>query len=635
MSAPTLLIIGRPNVGKSTLFNFWVGHRLAIESKIPGTTRDFLEQEITIQNTKIILKDTAGLDQATDDILLQKAFTQIQPQIQTADLILFLVSAKDGLNPQDQKVADLLRKSKTPVLLTAAQADNKNRQQIAQSDFHSLGFDTPLPFSVKQSSGLKTLEQAILKKLPKKTPSKSKSKPHVILLHGQDSKKKLDRTTPQNEDHWFEWLKTELEKHNFKVDNPLIPHNWEKGFDGWEAEIDKIEITSNTILVGHSSGTAFWIKWLQKHKKLVKALFLIAPFKINPGETKKFTPSIIDLGTFDFDPILPSLIKNGTVIFTSENDRYREFHHLPEFKTALNAKIIPLPNRGHFDLKDFPQNNQFPELLDAILETQKPQISPAIRLALIGRPNVGKSSLTNQLLNQDRAIVSDIPGTTRDLLELPFTHKDQNFTLIDTAGLRRPGKRKSSLEFFSVDRTKKAIDHADVVGLVLDSHESVTKPDLALAKQVLDSGRALFFIANKWDLLEPDQKELLQTQLPDALQIFAHAPIITTSAETGLRTTQILDIASELYSRLHTHVKTSHLNTLFKNTAEILFMAQKNTNPPLFDVSIRGSKIPHFSFKRRIENQLRDKLSFAGIPIKWVWTPKAKWTKFAKKVKKT
>lgn len=634
MQAPTLLIIGRPNVGKSTLFNFWVGHRLAIESKIPGTTRDFLEQEIQIQNTKILLKDTAGLDQATDDILLQAAFTQVQPQIQSADLILFLVSAKDGLNPQDTQVASLLRKSKTPVLLAAAQADNKNRQNIAQSDFHSLGFDTPLPFSVKQNSGMSALETTILTKLPKKSPSKPSKKPHVIILHGQSSKEKPDRKAPQNEDHWLLWLKTELEKHNFKVDNPLVPNEWEKGFADWETEINKLTITPDTILIGHSAGAAFWIKWLQKHQKPVKALFLIAPAKVSDSKDAK-TPAHLDLCTFNFDPILPSLIKNGTTIFVSDTELPRRLKTIPEFEKALKTKAITFPNRGHFTLKGSPKNKKNPELLDAILQVQKPKTSSAIRLALIGRPNVGKSSLTNQLLKEERALVSDIPGTTRDLLELPFTHKNQAFTLIDTAGLRRPGKRKSSLEFFSVDRTKKAIDHADVVGLVLDSHEGVTKPDFALAKQVLDSGRALFFIANKWDLLEPDQKELLQTQLPDALQIFAHAPIITTSAETGLRTTQILDIASELHSRLHTHVKTSHLNTLFKNTAEILFMAQKNTNPPLFDVSIRGSKIPHFSFKRRIENQLRDKLPLAGIPIKWVWTPKAKWTKFAKKVKKT
>ncbi len=631
MSAiPKILILGRPNVGKSTLFNYWVGHRLAIESDIAGTARDFITHRVEFGGQSAWLVDTAGFEDATSDHLLQLALKKTRTEIATADVILFLVSAADGVQPLDIQIARLVQKSGRPFVLAATKADNSARQQTAKQDFFQLGLDEPLPISVKQSVNLDELERQLLEKIAELP--KPNSRPHVVILHGQESCEKPNRRAPQNEDHWLGWLKQELEKRGYRVDNPLISREWEAGYADWTKIIDKLKIAEQSILVGHSAGAAFWSRWLAENHQKVKKLFLIAPAKIINRELQGKNPAHLDLMDFDFDPDLSKMITGGTTIFISDNDKPHRLEAAKMYREALKAKQILLPSRGHFTWKENPLNNEFPELRDAILAENNPP--KPLRLALLGRPNVGKSTLLNQLLGQERALVSDIAGTTRDLVEVEIEHDGRQFAIIDTAGLRRPGKRQHTLEFYSTDRTRKAIDHADVVGILLDAREGLCKQDLALGSQVVEAGRALFFIANKWDLLDTEEKTWLQNNLPAALQNFAEAEVVAISAQTGLRATQILETAQKLAAKMNLQVKTSQLNHLLENEPSVIFASQVGTNPPHFSVQIRGSRQPHFSVRRRIANLLRREIDLRGIPVRFSWRPKQKWQQAREKLTK-
>ncbi|MCS7064849.1 MAG: ribosome biogenesis GTPase Der, partial [Fimbriimonadales bacterium] len=311
---PVLAIVGRPNVGKSTLFNRLLGQRVAIVEAVPGVTRDRLYGEAEWQGQPFLLIDTGGILFGADDPLIEQVRIQAQIAIHEADCILFLVDAQEGLNPVDEEIADLLRKSGKPVLLLVNKADNPQRWETQRAEFFRLGLGEPIP---------------------------------VSAIHG----------------------------HNL-------------------AEV--LELALETV-AGSSPP--------------------------QPAEEELAEP---------------------------------------------------------------------------------------LRLAIVGRPNVGKSSLLNAILNEPRAIISAIPGTTRDVLDTPFTWNDQPMVLIDTAGIRRPGQVQGSLEYYAQLRAERAMQRADVALVVIDAREGLTHGDRRVAQLALDAGRACLWVANKWDLVEPPDGNLDQ-----------------------------------------------------------------------------------------------------------------------------
>ncbi|MXY47068.1 MAG: ribosome biogenesis GTPase Der [Chloroflexi bacterium] len=427
---PLVAIVGRPNVGKSTLFNRLVGNRLAIVSDVAGTTRDRVMTETIWADHAFILVDTGGLDLFPETDMWQQVKGQIELAIEDADVIVFAVDAATGIMPADVDVADALRRTEKPIELAANKADN-DRLATAAAEFYELGIGEPIPVSA--------------------------------------------------------------------------------------------------------------------------------------------------------------------------------FH-----------------NRGTDDLMEQVVAN-FPDA-PAFLEPEAD-----LKLAIVGRPNVGKSMLLNAIAGEKRAIVSDIPGTTRDSLDSLMQFDDWSVLLIDTAGIRRRGRVESGIERYSVLRTVRAISRADVAILLLDATELASAQDSHIAKYILDEFKGIILAVNKWDLA--DDMELSQAQalvqVRDRFRFASYAPICFTSALNGTGIANLLDTARQVYQEWTKGVPrydlrrrvmgavASHPPSLSgRRSLKIYSVAQDNTGPPSFTFFVNYSDMVHFSYKRYLENAIRAAYDFHGSPLR-------------------
>ena len=427
---PLVAIVGRPNVGKSTLFNRLVGNRLAIVSDVAGTTRDRVMTETIWADHAFILVDTGGLDLFPETDMWQQVKGQIEVAIEDADVIVFAVDAATGITPADVDVADALRRTEKPIVLVANKADN-DRLATAAAEFYELGIGEPIPVSA--------------------------------------------------------------------------------------------------------------------------------------------------------------------------------FH-----------------NRGTDDLMEQVVAN-FPDA-PAFLEPEAD-----LKLAIVGRPNVGKSMLLNAIAGEKRAIVSDIPGTTRDSLDSLMQFDDWSVLLIDTAGIRRRGRVESGIERYSVLRTVRAISRADVAILLLDATELASAQDSHIAKYILDEFKGIILAVNKWDLA--DDMELTQAQalvqVRDRFRFASYAPICFTSALNGMGIANLLDTARQVYQEWTKGVPrydlrrrvmgavASHPPSLSgRRSLKIYSVAQDNTGPPSFTFFVNYSDMVHFSYKRYLENAIRAAYDFHGSPLR-------------------
>ena len=429
-------IVGRPNVGKSTLFNKLIGDRLSIVKNEPGVTRDRLYRETEWSGKEFLLVDTGGLEPRTNDFMMSKIKQQAQVAIDEADVIIFLVDGKAGITGLDEDVANVLRKQDKKVVVAVNKIDNYMRDQENILEFYALGFE------------------------------------EVIGISGEH--------------------------------------------------------------------------------------------KTNLGD-------LLDVVVEKFD-----------------------------------------------DEKEVEEED-------------------SLKIAILGRPNAGKSSLVNKLLNEERSIVSDMAGTTRDAIDSSLKYDGDKFTLIDTAGIRRKSKVEDSIEYYSVLRAVKSIKRADVCVLMLDATELLTDQDKRVAGLIYEERKPIIIAVNKWDLIEKNNNSVKEfTELVKAdLSFLDYAPIVTISALTGKRTINILEQARFINEEYHKKITTGLLNQILAEiiaqnpvptrkgrAVKINYATQVSQAPPKFVFFSNNPDLIHFSYQRYIENKLREYFGFEGCPIDIVFNRK-------------
>lgn len=431
MGKAILAIVGRPNVGKSTLFNTLAGEKISIVEDHPGVTRDRIYADVTWLNHSFSMIDTGGIEMDTKDKMLKHMREQANIAIDTADVILFLVDVKQGLVDADFKVADMLRRSGKPVVLVVNKVDNFDKYMPDVYEFYNLGIGDPHPISAASKLGIGDMLDAVLE---------------------------------------------------------LI-------------DIDKLE---------------------------------------------------------------------------EEED-------------------------------------------------ERPKV------AIVGKPNAGKSSLINKLLGENRVIVSEVAGTTRDAIDTEIVYHDTEYVFIDTAGLRRKSRIKENIERYSIIRTVAAIERSDVVILMIDAVEGVSEQDAKIAGIAHERGRGLIIAVNKWDAIEKDNSTVREytKRVRDILSFVPYAEIIFISALTGQRTTKIFDLLETVIQNHAMRIQTGVLNEILMEAVamqqppsdkgkrlKLFYMTQVSTKPPTFVLFVNKKELMHFSYQRYIENRIRDTFGFVGTPIR-------------------
>jgi GTPase len=505
-SIPIVAIVGRPNVGKSTLFNRIIGSRTAIVEDRARTTRDRLYGDAEWNGRRFVLIDTGGLEAGTDDPIELRVQEQARLAISEADVIVFVVDAAVGTTPADQEAADLLRRATAPVIVAVNKADNEKRE-IEGAEFHALGWDETYAISASHGRGTGDLLDAIVWALP------------------PESEQERSRKTREAQ------------------------------ADAWAEDV--------------ASGR-------------------LEPFVV--GEPEE------DL---DGDGDVEGATGQGA---TGE-DTTGEAIEAARWDAAIAAEA----------------------------DTQ-----PAA-IAFVGRPNVGKSSLLNALLGEDRAIVSEVPGTTRDAIDTRLAWGRSEIVLIDTAGIRRRGKVASgaAAERYSTMRALTALSRADVAVLVIDAVEGLTSQDAHVAGYAVEEGKGLVVAVNKWDLVAEktdrtfDQYvEWIRNEVP----FLEFAPIVSISAKTGQRVGRVLELAIDIWAERRRRVPTGELNRMLQVATDrtppplvrgrrprIFYATQAAIAPPTFVFFASDAASVHFSYRRYLENRLRDTFGFDGTPIRLVF----------------
>ncbi len=430
---PIVAVVGRPNVGKSTLFNALAGERISIVKDTPGITRDRIYADVSWLDRVFTLIDTGGIEPDSRDVILSQMREQAQIAIDTADVILFLVDVKQGLVDADSKVADMLRRSRKPVLLVVNKVDSQDKYMADVYEFYNLGIGDPHPISAVNKLGLGDLLDEVLALFP----------------------------------------------------------------EGEEIE--------------------------------------------------------------------------------EEDDRPR--------------------------------------------------------IAIVGKPNVGKSSLINKLLGEERLIVSDIAGTTRDAVDTEIVHNGREYVFIDTAGLRRKNKVKEELEHYMIVRTVSAVERSEIVVMVIDAVEGVTEQDAKIAGIAHDRGKAVIIAVNKWDALEKDDKTIYRVteKVRDTLSYMPYAEILFVSAKTGQRLNKLFDTIDMVSENHAMRVATGALNEIMSEAValqqppadkgkrlRLYYITQVAVKPPTFVIFVNSRELMHYSYTRYIENQIRDTFGFRGTPLRFI-----------------
>lgn len=433
MSKPIVAIVGRPNVGKSTFFNYIAGKRISIVEDVPGVTRDRVYAEANWRGRSFTLIDTGGIELESEDIILSQMREQANLAIAMADVIVFVTDIKQGVTPSDSDIALMLKKSKKPIILVCNKADNYGKVSDDIYEFYNLGLGEPYRVSAVNAIGIGDVLDAIYEKFPE----------------------------------------------------------------------------------------------------------------------------------------------------SNENENESEI----------------------------------------------------IKVAIIGKPNVGKSSLVNKILGENRVIVSNIAGTTRDAIDSEFENEFGKYIFIDTAGIRKKSKVSENLEKYSIARTLLAIERADVCILMIDANEGVTEQDTKIAGEAHEEGKGIIIVVNKWDEYEKENGTLEQYKkdVYNKLSYLSYAPILFISAKTGQRVNKIFELINSVASQNSLRVSTSVLNQVLNEAIAIVqpptdkgkrlrifYMTQASTKPPTFVVFVNDKKLFHFSYERYLINQIRKEFGLVGTPVRMI-----------------
>ncbi len=432
MSKPVVAVVGRPNVGKSTLFNVLAGERISIVQDTPGVTRDRIYAEVSWLDVSFTLIDTGGIEPDSSDIILSQMREQAQIAIDTADVILFLTDVRQGLVDADSKVADMLRRSRKPVVLVVNKVDSFEKYMSDVYEFYNLGIGDPIPISAASRLGIGDMLEEVI--------------------------------------------------------------------------------------------------------------------------------------------------------------------------------------------KHFPQREEEEE------EDERPKI------AIVGKPNVGKSSLINHLVGEERVIVSEIAGTTRDAIDTEIVYQGREYVFIDTAGLRRKSKIKEELERFSIIRAVTAVERADVVIVMIDATEGVTEQDAKIAGIAHERGKGIIIAVNKWDAIEKNDKTIYRhtERIREILSFMPYAEILFISAKTGQRTKKLFDMIDVVLENNSMRVATGVLNEIMSEAVamqqppsdkgkrlKLYYITQVAVKPPTFVIFVNDKKLMHFSYIRYLENRIREAFGFQGTSLKF------------------
>ena len=432
MSKPVVAIVGRPNVGKSTLFNVLAGEMISIVKDTPGVTRDRIYADVSWLDKEFTMIDTGGIEPDSRDVILSQMREQAQIAIDTADVIVFITDVKQGLQDSDSKVADMLRRSGKPIVLVVNKVDNFDKYMADVYEFYNLGIGDPIPISAASSLGLGAMLDVV-----------------------------------------------------------------------------------------------------------------ISPFPEGAGEEE---------------------------------------------------------------------------------EDERP------RIAIVGKPNVGKSSIINKLLGENRVIVSNIAGTTRDAIDTAIKHNDKEYVFIDTAGLRRKNKIKEELERYSIIRTVTAVERADVVLMVIDATEGVTEQDAKIAGIAHERGKGVIIVVNKWDAIEKNDKTMreYENKIRQVLSYMPYAEIMYVSAMTGQRLNKLYDMIDMVIENQTLRVATGVLNEIMTEAVamqqppsdkgkrlKLYYITQVAVKPPSFVIFVNDKQLMHFSYTRYLENKIREAFGFRGTSLKF------------------
>lgn len=431
MSKPIVAIIGKPNVGKSTFFNYLAGTRISIVQDTPGVTRDRIYAETNWRGRNFTLIDTGGIEPDSEDIILSQMREQANLAIAMADVIIFVTDIRQGVTAADQEIALMLKKSGKKIVLVCNKADNFEKDRNEIYEFYNLGIGEPFPISATNALGIGDVLDEIYEGFPPKT---------------------------ENEDEDTE-----------------------------------------------------------------------------------------------------------------------------------------------------------------------------IKVAVIGKPNVGKSSLINKILGENRTIVSDIAGTTRDAIDTKFENETGKYVLIDTAGIRRKSKVKESIEKFSIMRTLLAVERADVCLMMIDATQGVTDQDAKIAGEAHEAGKGVIIVVNKWDAVEKETGTLEQykKEVYEKLKYLSYAPIIFISAKTGQRVNKLFDLINHVAEQNSLRISTSVLNQVINEAIaivqpptdkgkrlKIFYGTQASTRPPTFVIFVNSKELFHFSYERYLVNQIRKEFGLEGTPVR-------------------
>ncbi len=545
---PIVAVVGRPNVGKSTLFNRVVGERSAIVEDRPRTTRDRLYAPAEWNGRRFIVVDTGGLERRPGDAIEEKVQEQARLAIEEADAIVFVVDAAAGETPSDAEVAELLRTARVPVLVAINKADNTKRE-LEGAEFYGLGWEETYHISALHGRGVADLLDAIVWALP------------------PESEAEVERKRREAEAE--EWAEEEAA--------------WES--DGGAFALDR-QITDG----------------------------------MGPGEGRS-----VDGGA--------STRKTGAGDRDTDEDPDDE-----GLDDGLGDEIeaVGFEDDGVAGDEEWEDRESLRTRPEAAAGTATDPAPIPVSVAIVGRPNVGKSSLLNRLLGEERAIVSDVPGTTRDVIDTHLEWNGLQVRLVDTAGMRRRGKVAGgpAAERFSALRALKAVSRADVAVLVLDAVDGLTAQDAHVAGYVVDEGKGLVIALNKWDLVEKDEHTFdgYADRIRRDAPFLDFAPLVAISAKTGQRVGRILEEAAEIAAERRRRVPTAELNRLLRDATfrqpapsvkgkrpKFYYATQASTQPPSFVIFTSDASSVHFSYQRYLENRLRAAFGFAGTPIRLVF----------------